>query len=213
MYVKLKNKHALLFILIFASRLSYGQISSNSTTKDGVPFFENFYNNKSGWPVQSSDNYNFSFKGRKYDMDSSREGMIEPVVNTPFDHSRDYSITCTVNHISGLSESGYGLTFSYENSGNMYQFEIATQGYYRVIRVQDNTITQVISWTDSDNIIKEDGQPNKLKILKKGSSCELYINDVVVNSFNDFESEGNYTGFVIENKQHVVASLLAIQYN
>jgi len=90
---------------------------------------------------------------------------------------------------------------------------LASQGYYRVIRSQNNIITQVVPWTASDVILKDDDKLNKLMIRKKGNICELYINDNLVNSFENFENDGDYTGFVIENKQHVVATLLTIEYN
>jgi len=198
--------------IIFASRALYAQENS-SLSKGNTAFFDDFSKNRNGWPEQSGENYNFSFKGRKYDMDSSREGMITPVLYTKFDHDKDYTITCILTHISGLSESGYGLTFSYKNNSTSYHFEIVTKGYYRVTKVQDNMETQVIPWAESLNIEKENGKPNKLKICKKGKTCELYINDTMVNSFNDFDNEGDYTGFIVENKHHIEVTLLSIQYN
>jgi hypothetical protein len=211
MNVTFNSVTVLLGLVLLAGQLSFAQ-ENRGSIRDRIPFYDNFLDNHNGWPVSSAENYSFSFVDGKYDMQSEREGMIQPVMATPFDHGRDYWISCILRHVSGLSESGFGLTFSYKKGGNSYQLQIESAGAYRVVRLQDNMATQVIPWTASDKIVTEDGAPNQLKIWKKGDSCEVYINGSLVNRFEHFENEGDYSGFVIENKHHVLATNLVIGY-
>jgi len=140
------------------------------------------------------------------------EGMFEPVIPTNISADNDYHITAILNHVSGVSNSGYGLTFSYKDSGNLYFFEISGEGYYRVCRFLDNQFYTILPWTATDKIFKGNGQQNKLRIWYQGGQiCEFYINDVMVNRIDNFQTEGNFTGFVIENNQTIKAKMLKVE--
>ncbi|BAU53263.1 hypothetical protein [Mucilaginibacter gotjawali] len=184
--------------------------ADNKTFK--VSFSDSFVDNASRWPVQRGYNYNFYFRNNKYEMESLGQGMFEPVIPTSINSDGDYRITALISHFSGVANNGYGLTFSYKDSGNLYLFEISAEGYYRVCRFLDSQFYTILPWTASDKILKTNGQINKLRIWYQGNQvCQFYINDTLVNSIDNFEKEGNYTGFVVENNQHIQVSGLTIE--
>ena len=53
---------------------------NNAKEQGQVAFFENFRNDKNGWPIQSGENYSFSLKDENYDSlgsGSSESGALD----------------------------------------------------------------------------------------------------------------------------------------
>jgi hypothetical protein len=83
--------------------------------------------------------------------DQSKSGFGEYfVVSSSYQNSPTTSsggaIVVSFNKISGASNNGFGVVFSYQDSNNYYLFELTLDNYYRIYKKVAGTYTAIGDW-------------------------------------------------------------------
>lgn len=159
----------------------------------------------------------------KYDLDTGKLQIINP--DSDFDyHSNEffnlnpkgyYRIEAKINHLSGVNNWGFGITWGLKDLENYNSFEISNNGSYRIYKEENDTLTKIVNWKESD-ILNID-KPNILRIERSRTSISFYINNNYVcniaNSkfYDDFF--GQRVGFVVKKNQTIEIDYLKISSN
>ena len=77
----------------------------------------------------------------------------------------------------------YGIVFRHQNDQTYYSFQVTELGQYRLVKVLGETI-ELVPWTVSD-LIKTQGEPNKIAVSMQGDRIQAYINDQEVANLQD----------------------------
>ena len=87
--------------------------------------------------------------------------------------------------------TGYaGILFWGVDYDNFYTLDVATNGYVRVSRKQNQRWLTPVSWTQTENIIKPGTEVNQLRIVAKGNEATLFVNGKEVKSFKGQPPQG-----------------------
>lgn len=188
-------------------------LSYSLFSQEKVPFFDGFDDNKRGWPVQNDATANINVTGGSYNFDYKKTTKGWEI-HKPFDldQYKDFTIETLIVKKSGENGYGYGLMWGKNAAGDFYSFNITGTGYYRIAKSKNGTFSEIVAWKKSSDIKTGNGPHNILKIEKKGSTINFYINDKKVESL-PFESfYGNQIGYVVYNKQAIEINYLSVYY-
>ncbi|MCB9422449.1 MAG: hypothetical protein H6667_21785 [Ardenticatenaceae bacterium] len=99
----------------------------------------------------------------------------------------DFALEVDATQLGGDLESSYGLLFRMQNPGQFYRFDITGSGMYVVERHNgDGTWTRFLDdWTESEAIKQGLSVTNRLKVVAQGATLSFYVNDQLLNQFND----------------------------
>src|SRR5262249_481790 len=86
--------------------------------------------------------------------------------------------------IEGPKTGVAGLMFRFQDDKNFYMYTVDSEGRYGLIRVRDQFATPLIDRTRSP-AIKPAGQSNRLRVVTKGDTIQLYANDELVHQIKD----------------------------
>jgi hypothetical protein len=78
--------------------------------------------------------------------------------------------------LSGLDFDGYGLAYRAQDAVRYYVFAIGSDGYYAVLRVEEDVETVLVSWQRFPHV-RRGWQANQLRVTCVGPTCRFYVND------------------------------------
>jgi hypothetical protein len=106
----------------------------------------------------------------------------------------DFSYKADVKWLGGAIDRGFGLTFNFRDTNNNYSFIISKNGYYMLGRYVAGQWADLISWRKSP-LVNEEGK-NALKVQVRGEKISLFVNDNLVDEYEDSEPIEGQIGFV-----------------
>ncbi len=168
---------------------------------------------KNEWVLPPTDSARTAITNGEFVINRSGKLGFTASVTTPetkVDMSRDFIIETEATHYGGAANYGYGIDFG-RDSLEAYQFTIASAGYYALAHLTDK-ISNVIPWTATDAVRKQNGVKNKLTIEKKGANLNLYINDELVDTYPSVIFKGYRFGVSVSANQHVGFTSLKVGY-
>ena len=195
--------------------MSYLGINSNPNpspiAKGNVVFSDDFNDNTNGWHTADNETQNFSFYGGKFNLDHKKdEGGHLSYINKYFNSTKDFEIETKLQHVSGDTNSPYGILWGKKDT-NYFQFLITATGYYKIKRVVNNKNEEIVKWVKSSVINSGVGKTNILKIKREGDYYKFYINNSYLTKI-DFEAfYGSEIGYAIYYKQKITADYLKIK--
>jgi ribosomal protein L21E len=127
------------------------------------------------------------------------------------DTNKDFIISTKMNHVSGITNHGYGLVFGRDATGNFQYFQISADGHFQVGGLKNKQWRTVKNWTKSKHILTGNNT-NTLQMEKRGDIVNFYINGYFVHKMNFQTFAGNYLGFIVNRKQKVGVSNLTVMY-
>lgn len=90
-----------------------------------------------------------------------------------------------------------GIVFWADGYGAYYTFEITPEGMFSVAQLAGGKWSYPLHLTASPAIVQGTGKTNTLRVLTKGSSATLYINDQQVTAFDGTPpAGGSMAGFI-----------------
>ncbi len=95
--------------------------------------------------------------------------------------------------------NGYGLYFRRWQDA-MYFFEISPDGVFRLTREESARRTTLVNWT-RHSAIKTGKQTNALRVVGKGTSFTLYVNDAKLGTFSDSTFSAGLIGPALSIRQ------------
>ena len=84
--------------------------------------------------------------------------------------------------LSGPRDSGYGVVFR-EDGDDFYYFGISHTGHYYFVRQHIGRWTELIDWTLSDAIRRD--EVNRITVIGEGTRFTCLVNDTVVVEVED----------------------------
>lgn len=185
--------------------------NNNNLTGD-VILYDDFNSNSNNWSLTNDETANFYFNNGKYYLDHKRaeKGYI---TNTDkyFDSTKDFEIETKLEHISGDTNSPYG--FFWGKKGNSYfQILITATGYYKINRVVNNNIEEIVKWVKTTAINAGSGKENILKVTREGDFYKLYINNEYVTRIDFEQFYGYEIGYGVYYKQKFAVDYLSVKY-
>ena len=193
------------------SKNSINNNNNNNFNKDlDVVFNEDFSNNSNNWSTSSNQNIDFYVSYGKYYVEHKRKekGWLTHV-NKPFDSTKDFEIETEIEHISGDTNSPYGIIWGKKDT-NYYQFLLAATGYYKITRVINNKSEDIVKW-EKTSVVKGTRNPNTLKITREGNYYKFYINGSFVTKLDYEAFFGDEIGYIVYYNQKIAVDFLRVK--
>lgn len=209
------------YIAFSKLKLSIGYLSMFYINSDANPnpiitptgntiFSDDFSSNANTWSESKNEIVDFSFYDGKYYLEHklNEKGYLTHI-DKYFDSSKDFEIETSLQHVSGDTNAPYGILWGKKDT-NYFQLLVTATGYYKVNRVINNTIEDIVKWEKSTSINLGVGKTNKIKIRKEGEYYKFYINNNYITKI-DFEAFfGNEIGYGVYFKQKIAVDYLKI---
>jgi hypothetical protein len=198
--------------------MSYQGNKKEDTNKDinlpkgDVVFYDDFSNNSNNWSETKDETVSYSFYNGKYYLDHKREkkGWLTHIYKD-FDSTRDFEIATKLEHVSGDTNSPFGLLWGKKDT-SYFQILITATGYYKITKIVNNNIEEIVNWVKSTALNLGSGKENIIKVTKEGDFYKFYINDNYLTRI-DFEPFfGSEIGFCVYYKQKFSADYLSVKY-
>lgn len=193
---------------------STGTVVVDDTKKSSI-FHEDFRDNSNDWPDKSDshEKAGFDLKNGKYYFAHKQDSYSWIVskgitINT----YKDFEIKARIQKVSGVQNSGFGMVWGRKDSDNQHEFVISANGSYKIGKWQDGEWVSIQKWTNSGAINEGNYAYNELKIVKKGSSYNFYINDSYVHKYPFQSPPGDRIGFMMYNNQEIAVDYLYVSY-
>lgn len=108
----------------------------------------------------------------------------------------DFYYVVDAMQTSGPSTADYGLVYRIVSDRSFYYFAITNNGQYSVYKLQNNSWSVLVDYTDSPAI--NPGGANRLAVVGDGSDFTFYINDVHVADHQDDSFARGKVGIAIQ---------------
>jgi hypothetical protein len=165
-------KKLFLFSLLCSSIFSF---STHSQEK--IIFSEDFSNNSRNWLEAKDTNALWKIENGKYYRENFKKMAYTTFKPVDINTDNNFSISLTATHLSGVSDFAYGLIFGTKDVNNRLGFVIAATGQFKIYKTREGVITDLVKWTESSAIKKDNNADNVLMLKKQGSDWKFYIND------------------------------------
>jgi hypothetical protein len=163
-----------------------GDDSSTISESGGdVLFSDDFSSSSSGWEVGSYETGTVGYGNGAYVVTANGLGdTMWGVANRSFDN---IAINVEARQIRAPSNDNndYGVVCRLQPNGNGYFFLISGDGFYAILRADDDDFVPLIDW-DTSNTIRQGNSTNDLHVICDGASLSLYVNGDIVASATDF---------------------------
>ena len=158
-----------------------------------------------GWPTGSDEYLSVEFGGGKMKMTGLtslagwRLPMVAQQINT--------YIEVTANSGSCSDKDSYGIIFRvpvFKEPTQGYLFEVTCDGYYRLWKWDGNVkpnglATSLITWKQSENLLKGENQTNRLGVMAIDDRIILYANGVKLGEVNDSSYPAGFFGTFVRS--------------
>lgn len=155
--------------------------------------------NADGWI--EDDKATYRVESGEYSIESPDDGFQHWAIHS-FVPGSDFYFEAQVKYISGNWYSPYGIGI-FDTSNTRTCLFICKDGWYKVC-YYDNSWHNIRDWTESSVVDTVSGNWNKLKIVKEGTSLEIYINDSKMGSFSSSSiGEVEAVGLYVQDDLHI----------
>ncbi len=188
-------------------------VINNNITSGETILFDGFDNNNNNWATQNTNDVTLEIKNGGYDFDHKRdEGGWNTTYEKKIDTNRDFYIEGSFLKMTGIQDRGFGLIFGRKDNDNQNEFFISGNGMFYIQQTSNGTSTAIKGWTTASQIKKGNNQYNYLKIEKKGSALNYYINSNLVHTQYTPTFYGDRTGFIVYGRQKISITYLSMRY-
>lgn len=157
---------------------------------------ETFDNNSRGWVVgdQSTElmNSDIKIEGGKYIIDYGGKAVKGYDTGTGsriiIGDSADFAVTIKGKFDTDNKYVGWGVVFRSSQVKDGYMFRISHEGLYAFQRIEGGALFSLIP-AKSSGLIKSD-QDNTITVVAEGNHFDFYINDSLINSYDDAKLTG-----------------------
>ena len=168
-------------------------------------FKDSFSDNTNGWFTGADQNYSIKIERNKYTFNVIPEShWYHSNRYANIDIAKDFSVSVSTEWLGGIDNWGYGIEFCYDidkKSTNMFQ--ISSNGYYSIIKSENDIWTDVKKWTTNAAIKKGKSEKNILTVNKVGRFFFFYVNDIFLESIPANTLFGKNFGLKVSSSQRV----------
>ena len=172
-------------------------ITSSIKPEWKIRLCETFDNNTKGWIVgdQSNElmNADVRIEGGKYIIDYGGKAVKGYDTGTGsriiLGDAADFAVTIKGKFDTDNKYVGWGVVFRSSQAKDGYMFRISREGLYAFQRIEGGALFSLIP-AKSTGMIKLD-QDNTITVIAEGNHFEFYINDSLINSYDDDKLTGS----------------------
>jgi len=177
-----------------------------------IHFSEKFDDNTHQWIISEEGSTKTKIQASKYYVERSSPKGASLLQNDliSIDSKDDFSITTHVTHLLGNQNYGYGFFFGGLDYRNFYAVTISADKTFSFYKFEDGTFFSIESKMGLDDIIKDSGYSNEIKILKQNSKLNVFINDHLVYSGEFHPFFGQNSGVIVNADMKVAFEDLLI---
>lgn len=168
--------------------------NTNTPTSTPTPapqalFVDKFADNSQGWDVTNQKGYSSTISNNVLTLKEANKKVYPMVIPTRKSYD-DFVMTATVTLVKGDENDSAGVLVRAGSDRNQgYYVDIYGDNTYDIAKVysdggSDNKVSELISPTSSP-ALNERGTANTIRLIVKGSTLVLYLNDQKVNSVTD----------------------------
>lgn len=184
-----------------------------TTLNEASEILDDFDDAGSGWPVNTEGPVQYFYDDGRYRFTNTLPGQARFAV---LDMTQTYQSTfLQVDAMleEGQAESGYGLVFRYQDSGNFYVFAVNNIGEVSMWAFEGGATWRELrglpeQWTESSAVLT-DGSPNALSVVADGDHLVGMVNHAIVIDVNDSTYDEGAVGFYVATTQTSVDDPLA----
>lgn len=97
--------------------------------------------------------------------------------------------------LGGPLDNSFGLIFHFQDDRNFYSFEISSDGFYGLSKIEGGQWVDLIPWTPSA-LIDTRSDRNQLAVTVDGTSFRFFINGTLVDRFTDTSFNQGQVGVI-----------------
>jgi hypothetical protein len=167
-------------------------------------FEDNFTNNKNNWTNVDHKNVLFKVEDGKCFFTHKQDGQGWALwTNVNLNQYHQFSVELTLEKLTGISGSIYGLVWGLKDTDNYYCFRISDGGSYSIYQEVEGKRLFSRTWTPAPSIKKAQAS-NSLSIEQADGVVNFYINTTHVDELViPLVNFGDNIGFIIFNKMSV----------
>jgi len=196
------KKISFILILIFSSLTFFSQ-------ENELLFDEEFVDNLRDWPLdKNNNNESWIDNGYYYIYNHDTEYDYRYYSSFDFDMNANYVIEVKLRQVYGSTSNAFGIMFCSNGTDDNYNFEIKSNGKYRISR-RNNKKYDTETW-NTTSFVNSKGEYNILKIERINNKINYYINDHLADSKYARSSFGNDFGFIVRGINKIQIDYLKI---
>jgi len=183
--------------------LNFSCIRSSKPVREHKLIFEDdFEDNKSVFAPFSGEWGDAVIKEGKLVLSAKKTNGYS-ITKAPFAFSdkKDFLLECKIKHAGGPKNYGFGVLIGFKDWDNYYSFKITASAQAIVENISNGDRAKT-NWKDISSDLKSN-EFNTLKIYKKNTHLEFYINDALVFRTAYRGLSANNFGFIIDNMQTI----------
>lgn len=188
---------ALVLLLLFAPGLRarvpfFGQVAANNAPPEAP---DKYANKARSGPVTIEDDFSQASGLWEQSQTVVRDGFYELRLDQPnYDtyglflggtDVRNFDLAVDVAQVAGDPIAEYGIRFRQASPGDHMLFSISGNGFFRLLRVSDESYTSAVAWTRHEAIRTGEGAVNRLRVVAQDATITCFINDQQVLEYRD----------------------------
>lgn len=185
-----------------SSKAANGQLQSDQNlAKPGVGdllYSDDFSSSKSGWAQYSKGKFLALYKNGKYHV-TAVPALYYSWNRIPRLNFSDFVLEVEATKEAGPDDNDFGVVVREFNNSDYYAFLLSSDGYYRVLKLQNNSWVYVPDWAKS-SAIKIGNATNLVKVVCNGDKFSFYANGAKLMDYNDSSFAKGRVGLLVEAK-------------
>lgn len=165
-----------------------------------ILFQDDFSNNGNDWfEGEQSDDYGVTkseFLDGRYRITQEAKQGVFAWNSQDGRNFKDFMLSVEATPVEHNASFAYGVTVRENSKGDLYAFEIDTDGYYSVSVKVESEWTTLVDWTKL-KAIKSDGT-NRLSIQAFGSTFMFFVNDEFATTVEDNSLSNGEVGLALD---------------
>ncbi|HEY0606437.1 MAG TPA: hypothetical protein VGD58_26170 [Herpetosiphonaceae bacterium] len=143
---------------------------------------ETFDGAAEGWPTDQTETWSAGLVDGRYQLKLNGQTSIGFTTPTP---AENYRLSVDLS----VSQGGAGLVFLFTEPATSYRI-IVSEGAFAIERqegnatTQENVITKIVDWTESQALQNEPGAVNRLTIERRGEKVYFFANEQSLSEFS-----------------------------
>jgi hypothetical protein len=170
---------------------------------------EEFMDNRDSWTVGDTEDYKYEISSGAYSLTGKKGGRWS-VHGFPIRRNSEYILETRIKSDSPSSTDYAGIIWDFKDKDHYYQFLIAQQGKYAILRMENGKVNFLVPWT-ATSVINGRGIYNLLRVARVGKQLVFSINRVEIKNLPYESFDGTSIGFSFSGTQTITVDSVVLQ--
>lgn len=150
-------------------------------------FSDEFRRTDSGWQLFTTDEASVAYADRALQIQVTKPQWWAIAFNEQLPQlaGTDFLLEVDTQHLSGPTNTGYGIVFGFHDAQNHHRFFIAQNGYYALQKFAEGVAQDLIPWTQSTVLASTPETINRIGLLVQGNQITLLANEQILTQTSD----------------------------